>query len=91
MQVGQHRFWIGITAELHHHAHPFAVTFITDIGNATNFSVVDIFSQFFDPAGLTELVRELGHDHSVTPMLSFAGMHFLNMGNATHGNAASAS
>ena len=90
MQLRQHLLGIGIAAQFHHHPHAFAIAFIADVGDPSNFAVVDLISQFFDPAGFAELIGQLGDHHGISLVATFAGLHFLDMGYPAHWDAAAA-
>ena len=88
LQILQHLLGICIATQLHHHTHAFAVAFIADVCNSADFSVVDGLRQFFDPAGLAELVRQFGDDHGIAFVASFARLHLFGVGHAAHRDAA---
>ena len=90
VQLRQHLLGVGIAAQFHHHPHAFAIAFIADVRDPSNFAVVDLISQFFDPAGFAELIRQLGDHHGIALVASFAGLHLLDMGHPAHGDAAAA-
>ena len=90
LQVGEHGFGVGIAAEFHHHPHAVAVALIANVGNPADLAVVHLFGQFLDPAGLAQLVGQFRNHHGAAFVATFAGLHFLNVGHATHRDAAAA-
>ena len=86
MQIFQNRVWIGIPAKFHHDAHSFAIAFISDVGDAADFAVIDLFGQLFDPSGFAELVGQFGHDHCIAFMTPLAQLHLFHMGHTAHRN-----
>ena len=90
LQVGQHGFGTGVAPQFHHYPHAFAVALIADVGDAADLAVVYLLSKLLDPAGLAELIRQLGDHHGTAAMASFAGLYLLDVGYATHRDAAAA-
>ena len=88
MQISQHLGWIGISSQLHHHPHSLAVAFIADVGDAADLAVIDRFRQLFDPAGLAQLIREFRHHNGIAFVATLAGLHFFDVGNPSHRDAA---
>ena len=87
LEILQNRIGIGIAAQFHHDAHSFAVAFISDVGDAADLAVVDLFSQLFNPPGFTQLVGQFGHDHRIAFVTALAELHLFHMGDTAHGNA----
>ena len=90
LQILQHLLRIRIAAQLHHHAHAFAVAFVPDVGDSADFSVVDRFRQFFNPAGLAELVGQFRDHNGIAFMAPLAELHFFGVGDPAHRDAAAA-
>ena len=87
LQFGEHFVGFSIAAKFHHDAHAFAIAFIPDVGNPSDLAVIDLVGEFFDPAGLAELVRQFGDDHCASFVAPFSRLDFLDVGDAPHRNA----
>ena len=90
LQVGEHGFGVGIATEFHHHAHAVPIALIANVGNPADLALVHLFGQFLDPASLAQLVRQFRNHHGAAFVATLAGLHFLDVGNAAHGDAAAA-
>ena len=90
LQILQHLLRICIAAQLHHHAHALAVAFVADVGDPADFSVVDGFRKFFNPASLAELIGQFRDHNGISFVAPFAGLHLFGVGDAAHGDAAAA-
>src|SRR5262249_45368774 len=62
VQVVQHDIGNGVSFQLDHDPHAFAVRFVAQIRNAFDLFVVDKLGDSFDQLGLVDLVGNFGHD-----------------------------
>ena len=90
VQFAEHLFGIGIPPQFHHHPHPLPVAFVADVGDASDAAIVYLLGKFFDPAGFTELIGQLGDHHGAAFMAPLARLHFFDVGNTAHRDAAAA-
>ena len=88
MQIAENILWVGISAQFHHYPHSFSVAFVANIGNATDFSIVNKICQFFDPASFAELIGQFSDDNSTSAVPTLTRLYFFDMGHATHWDAA---
>ena len=62
VQVIEHHLGIFATAQLNHHAHPFFIRFVAQLGDAFNFLVFHQLGDLLNQPRLVHLIRDLGDD-----------------------------